>query len=100
MSRTIEELIAASVAYPPDEAAIEEFADYVGAQLHKTTASIGTGALIVLLLPGCTKADPRYRPFITALSAVRAREDCSHMWEYTGKKNHFGKPALRWLPQF
>jgi hypothetical protein len=100
MSRTVEELVTASVAYPPDETAIEELADCVGAKLHTTTTSVGTGALIALLLPGCTKVDPRYRPCVTALSAVRRREDCLHMWEYTGKKNHFGKPALRWLPQF
>jgi hypothetical protein len=98
--RTIEELLRAIASYPPDESAIEELADCVGAELHKTTTSIGTGALVAKLLPGCNPTNTWYRPCITALSFVRKREDCQLYWEYTGKKNRFGKPALRWLPQF
>jgi hypothetical protein len=98
--KTAEETIKASTSYPPDDAAVEELADIVGAILHQITAPIGTGKLIGLILPGCTVENPNYRLSVTALQHVRKREDCQHMWEYTGKKNHFGKPALRWLPQF
>jgi hypothetical protein len=100
MTSTTTSLITKASGYDAEPAAIEELADAVGAALQDIKEPIGTGALITRLLPECKDRNhPTYRLAVSALSAVRRREDCAHLWKYTGRKNHFGKPSLRWLPQ-
>jgi hypothetical protein len=57
----------------------------------------GTGSLINRLMP--THTEGQYNALVSALALVRRVPTAAKLWEYTGKKTRFGKPALRWIAQ-